>query len=164
MIIKGLLSKPILVIGIIFVAIVIMDWRNRGKLFSRPKIIPTSCRAVIVMLERRIPGTWKVECEGENLAVLIDEVKYSNDAELSILDIRGKLYRTMANNFIHIARNSPQETLERLAIVRLRIAHSRLVINAVAYGKDVVRLSNLHSPQLISEHLKATVQVKETLK
>ena len=67
----------------------------------------------------------------------------------------------MANDLISIAKISPGDNLERTDIVRLKMIHPELVINAITEGKYIVKLKTLTDKRLIAEHLKVTVQVQE---
>jgi hypothetical protein len=46
----------------------------------------------------------------------------------------------------------------------VKIEHSKMEINAITEGKYVAKLATLNSPQAIIDHLKQTVQVKDTVK
>jgi len=160
MIAKNLFKNPVLIIGILFLAIFLMGLSKKGYLRNaRKNLIPTSCRATLVKLNRRIPANWKTECEGNNLSINITyvETKKFDDSKL-----RQYLYREVANNLIHIAKNSPDDNLERVDIVRLKYQHPKLIVNAVTEGKYLVKLATLKNKKLIAEHFKTTVQIQET--
>ena len=133
--------------------------------------MPSSCRAVTVKLDRRIPSSWKTECEGRDfnnlfVSMNIDELppkdstKDKSKSEKERL-LKVLLYKTLANNMILTAKNSPADNLERTGMVRFKLNHPKLKINALTEGRFLVKLQTLSSPQLIAEHLKVTVQVKE---
>ncbi len=113
----------------------------------------------MIKLQKSTPGNWSIDCEGNNLAITIDSTINTTSKAL-----RASLYRNLANHMVAIAKNSPQETLERVFIVRLRINHPQLRIDAVTEGKDISKLATLSTPQFVADHLKSTVQVKETPK
>ncbi len=160
---KSLMKKPVLVIGIILFVLFLFDQKRRSYPLLGNRILPTSCRAVVVKLEKRIPNNWQLECEKNNLAVTIESlVSMKDEANAALL--KGVLYRDLANNLIFIAKNSPQETLERVFIVRIHQHHPKLIIDAVTEGKDISKFATLRDTQFISDHLKATVQVKESFK
>ena len=74
------------------------------------------------------------------------------------------MYRQLANYLVEIGRASESDILEKVFIVRLKLMHEKMDVNAVTEGKYIVKLSTLTSPDFIREHLQQTVQVKETLK
>ena len=145
-------------------AIFLFQLRDKGFLEARKdKMMPTSCRAVRVKLEKRIPSNWSTVCEKNNLSVGINFLMERSKLKEPKL-LRPLMYRELANDLILIAKNSPGDSLERTDIVRVEIAHKDLIINAVTEGRFIIKLSTIESPELIKEHLKATVQVKESKK
>lgn len=164
MIAKAPLKNPVLTIGILFMAIFLMN--NWGKLFDGygEKLNPTSCKALMVKLERRIPESWDAKCEGNNLAVEYD-LKLPSTFKKDVQNpIRQFIYRDMANSLSLIAKNSPEDNLERTDIVRLRLKTDIMTVNAVTEGKMLAKLYHLTDTKLIAKHLKATVQVQEVPK
>jgi len=156
---KSLLKKPILAIGILLCIISLWDMHRRGFFFSRwEKLQATSCKSVLVMLNKRIPANWTTSCEKNTLSVI---VKFQAPNELPIKNLRQVLYRELANNLTFIAKNSLAESLERVSYVQLKIIHPKLTINALGQGKFVIKLKTLTNTQFIKGHLKATVQVQE---
>jgi len=158
---KLLTKYPILMAGLLMMAIVLFQIRDKGMFQARrDKMIPTSCKAVRVKLNKRIPSNWSSECEGNNLAVninvAIEKSKISSKDQL-----RAIMYRELANDLILVAKNSPIDSLERTDIVRLKMSHPSLEINAITEGRFLIKLATIKSSELIKEHLKATVQVKE---
>lgn len=136
---------------------------NWKKLFGNytEKLTPTSCKALMVKLERRIPKEWKAKCEGNNLAVEYD-LKFPSNFRKDVPNpMRQYIYRDLANSLSIIAKNSPEDNLERTDIVRLKIQTEILIINAVTEGKMLAKLYHLTDANLIAKHLKATVQVQE---
>lgn len=127
--------------------------------------MPSSCKAVRVKLDRRIPANWSSFCEGKdfnNLAVHINYPAPKNDLDAGKDDIRKLVYRELANDLILIAKNSPSDNLERTNIVRVRFIHPKIQVDAVTEGKYIVKLQTLTNKELIAQHLKVTVQVKES--
>lgn len=155
------MKNPLLMIGLLFLFIFIHQLGQNGYL-TRTKLIPTSCRAVLVKLDRRIPKSWNTKCEGNNLAVSIPFVIKKELKDKTKL--RAFAYRELANNLVLIAKNSPEDNLEKTDIVRVQFFGDKLEINAVSEGRYVVKLATIKSPQLLKEHLKNTVQVKEQIK
>jgi hypothetical protein len=156
------MKKPVLMIGIIMFLLFLYQVASKEKwgIFANSKLIPTSCRGVLVGLERRIPENWKVFCEGNNLAVEIKELAIPEDVE----NIRPLLYRQLANHMAFLARNSANDILEKVFFVRFNLVHDKMTIDAVTEGKFIVKLSTLENSEHIMTHLKSTVQVKETVK
>ena len=118
----------------------------------------------MVKLERRVPKDWSAKCEGNNLAVeykLKIPDNFKNDVSNPI---RKFIYRDLANSLTLVAKNSPQDNLERTDIVRLRLKTDIMTVNAVTDGKMLSKLYHLTDSQLIAKHLKATVQVQEVPK
>jgi hypothetical protein len=165
MIVKSLLKKPILMIGILLMVIFIYDLKRRGIFFGRyQKLRATSCNSVLVMLNRRTPNTWKNSCRESTLTVKIQlelppEIKKAKDNLL-----RQYLYRELANNLIKIAKNSLNESLERTLSVHVRQQSERMDIDAVTEGRFIAKLATITDQKFIAEHLKNTVHIKESFK
>ncbi len=128
---------------------------RRGELLQAK-----SCTALLVKLSRRIPDNWDAKCEKNSLAIIID-FKLNPKKLKNKVSIKEVLYREMANNLIHIAKNSPSDNLERTDYVRIKLKHELLTINALTQGKGLVKFQTLTSPRMIAEHLKTTVRVQE---
>lgn len=128
--------------------------------FRREALIPTSCKAVRVKLDRRIPANWSSDCDGNNLMLVMNFAE-PKDKPIPEAELKTVLYKTLANNLKSVALNSPGDNLERTDIVSVRLIHPRLTINAVSEGKYVVKLATMNDPTMIAEHLKVTVQVQE---
>ena len=160
---KKILQNPIFAIGVLFFIIFILDLNTRkGELFRREKFLANSCRATLVMLDKRIPETWQTNCEGDNLAITIESEL--NNSESSQSPLRKVLYKELANNLVFISQNSPEDSLQNVIIVRIRLISKNLDINAVTEGKYLVKYKNLKQTKFIAEHLKSTVQVQEVPK
>jgi hypothetical protein len=159
---NSLLKKPVLFIGILMFSLFLFQVSRQKKwgVFHNEKFNSHSCRAVVIPLERRIPINWKIFCEGNNLAIEIEEVVVPDKAS----NLKALMYRQLANHMGHVARMSPQDILAKVDFVRLRLSHKSLEINAVTEGKFIVKLATLENPEHIMSHLQSTVQVKETLK
>ena len=163
MLLKSLLKNPILGLGILFFIIFILDLERRnGFLKKRAESVQAvSCRGVLVMLNRRIPETWETKCEGNNLAV---EVEFQAPSSNGITAIKTAMYRDLANHLQFISKNSLPETLENVGIVRFKIMHEKLDINAVTNGESLARLRGISNPKFLAEQLQTTVRVQERLK
>lgn len=115
------------------------------------------------MLNKRIPATWKTNCNENNLEITINSntlVKDKNNAKI----FRPLMYRELANNLIYISKNTPDDSLSRVFMVTVKMLSDKMNLASVTEGKYLVRLRNLKSPKLIAEHLKSTVQTQEKLK
>lgn len=154
------MKNPVLIIGVILFVIFMFDQKKRDYPLFGDRLIPSSCRAVVVKLEKRIPANWNLKCEKNNLAITIDSHVTINKPQL----LKPILYRNLANHLIFIAQNSPQETLERVFIVRMHVEHPLMVIDAITEGKDISKFATLTDKKFIADHLQATVQVKDRLK
>lgn len=159
---RYLMQKPVLAIGLIMFGLFIYQVARDQKwgIFHNEKLIATSCKAVIVRLEKKVPANWKVFCEGNNLAVDIEEIAIPPEAT----NLKTLMYRQLANHMTFVARNSHADILEKVYFVRFKLEHPKMVINAVTEGKFIVKLATLETPEHIMTHLKTTVQVKEDVK
>lgn len=129
-------------------------------IFKNARLKPTSCRAVLVGLERRVPQNWNVSCNDNNLTVVINEQQVPAESP----DFRPALYRQMANHLVSLAQTAQTDILEKVFIIHLKVKHAKMDIDAISEGKYVAKLATLTKPEFIKDHLKQTVQVKETLK
>ena len=156
---KSLTKNPVLIIGLLMVVILWFDLSRRGILPSfSDRFIATSCRSAGVMLEKRMPENWDVQCQDNNMAVTIQSPVKAPPEQLAQV-----LYRELANDLHFIAQNSLHESLERTLIVRVRVVHPQMEVNAVTEGKELARMASLSEPSSIAQHLKATVQVQDKL-
>lgn len=170
---KSLMKNPMLVIGVLMMLIFLFQ---TGKKFNwwemrRQKLMPSSCKAVLVKLNRRIPENWSTQCEGKSYNNLAIEINYPAEKQeeklkekqksKALKQVRVLLYREMANDLIAVAKNSPEDNLERTNIIRMKMIHPQMIINAITEGKYIVKLKTLTDKRLIAEHLKVTVQVQE---
>lgn len=159
---KYLMEKPVLAIGIIMMGLFLYQVSRDQKwgIFYNEKLMATSCKAVVVKLEKNIPENWKLFCEGNNLAVEINEIAIPKAAT----NLKTLMYRQLANHMSFVARKTYPDILEKVFFVRFRLIHPRMTINAVTEGKFIVKLATLETPEHIMTHLKSTVQVKEDVK
>lgn len=157
-----LMKKPILAIGLIMFGLFLFQVSRQQKwgLFQNDKLIATSCKGVTIRLEKHIPNNWKIYCEGNNLAVEVDEVAIPKNAT----NLKSLMYRQLANHMSFVARTSHTDILEKVFFVRFKLTHPKMVINAVTEGKFIVKLATLETPEHVMTHLQSTVQVKEDTK
>lgn len=156
------MKKPVLVMGIIMFSLFLYQVAMKEKwgIFANEKLISTSCKGVLVRLQKKVPENWNVFCEGNNLAVEINEIAIPKKAS----NLRALMYRQLANHMAFVARTSTLDILEKVFFVRFHIVHPKLTIDAVTEGKFIVKLATLENPEHIMTHLKSTVQVKEKTK
>jgi hypothetical protein len=162
MLLNYLMKKPMLTVGVIMFGLVAYQaaQKEQWSIFSNAKLNPTSCSAAIIKLNKNIPGNWRIYCEKNNLAIEIKElVEIKNDDQL-----RPALYRQLANHMVFTVNNSQIDSLEKVDIVRYKLMHPKLEINAVTTGNYIVKLQTIKDPKYILDHLKSTVKVKETVK
>ena len=156
MVLRLLAKNPFLVIGVLAALIFLTTYRGKYSLQSRAnKLIPTSCRALRVKLDRRIPGNWTSLCEGNNLVVEITDTTSLPEGKGEMV-----LYRKLANSMVEIAHHSPSDNLELTDTVTVKLHHPRFGLNALTEGKFMVKLQTMREASLIAEHLKATVQTQ----
>lgn len=148
--------------GIIMFSLFLFQVAKKEKwgIFHNDKLVSTACRGVLIRLEKKVPENWKVFCEGNNLAVEINEIAIGEKAT----NIKLLMYRQLANHMAYVARLATIDILEKVMFVRFRLTHPDLTINAVTEGKFIVKLATLENPEHIMTHLKSTVQVQETVK
>lgn len=156
------MEKPILAIGLLLFGLFIFQVSNEKKwgLFNNPKLTATSCHAVLVKVEKIVPANWRLFCEGNNMAVEINEISIPKAAT----NLKTLMYRQLANHMAYIARQSHPDILEKVFFVRFKLSHPKMIINAVTEGKFIVKLATLETPEHIMTHLQSTVQVKEEMK
>lgn len=164
MIYKNIFKNPILAIGILLMTIFILNANRKGLFGKREKLIPTSCKAVRVKLDRRIPDNWKSACKGNNLSVNVNYQlpKELAEKQLTFEEFKRLVYREIANVLIHIARNSPSDNLERTDVVSVKFKYlSSIDVNAITFGDKLAKLNNMKEQNLIATHIQATVKVQE---
>ena len=153
-------KKPLLTLGVLMFGSVWLGSMGYLPILKNPKLKPTSCRAALVRLERQVPGNWKLVCDDNNLTIVVSEQQIKADEK----ELQAAMYRQMANYLVALARYSQVDILEKVFIIHMKVDHPKMEINAISEGKYVAKLATLDSPQFIMDHLKQTVQVKETRK
>lgn len=163
MFLKSLMKNPILMIGILMMSIFIMNTYMDGGLWDKDRLNPTSCRAVLVKLDKRVPTGWTTSCDGNNLNLAIAHI--STEKEKKDLDTARKIvYRELANTFVYLAQNSPSDNLERVDWVSIRFVHPLLEVGALTEGKFAVKFATIKNKEMLKKHLQASVKVKELIK
>ncbi|HAZ12021.1 MAG TPA: hypothetical protein DCY86_04470 [Bdellovibrionales bacterium] len=168
-----MMQRPILMIGILFMAIFLSTVNFQKHVKARNTALEAhSCPAALVQLNRHIPQSWKTECEGNDMSITItlDEkvlekiLAQNKDPKKLSEAIHAAHYRQLANSLTHIAKNCPNYTLERTSNIKVILETSKLKIGAYTHGQYLFKLPSLTDPTMIAEHLKATVQIKELAK
>lgn len=162
MLLQNLMKNPVLMVGILLMSIFLMNLSREGKLFEREALNPTSCKAVLVKLDRRIPASWKTECKGNNLNITLNKTIMPKEKDNQEM-LRTLLYRELANDLMAIANNSPSDNLERTEFISIKLIHPQMEIGALTEGKFLVKFSTLRDQRLIMEHFQQTVQVQEVI-
>lgn len=160
MVAKILMKNPVLMIGIILMGLFLNDLRLKGY-FNRDGLIPTSCKASLIMLKKRIPSNWNTSCNSNEMIVKIDlkSKQLHNLAKLKSL-----IYRELANHLIFIAKNTPEDSLSRVDKIFLYEDTSKIQVLAMTEGKYLVKFKTLKTKTHIMKHLQNTVKVKEIIK
>jgi hypothetical protein len=163
---KKLIQNPILAVGILMMFIFLSTYGPKLGLWEArsDKLRPTSCKAVIVKLVKRVPANWSVFCEGKTKDNLAIKIKSSHTDIKDINKLRSILYRQLANDLISTAKTAPSDNLEKTPYVRFLVEHPIMNLNALTQGQYLVKLSTLRDSKLIAEHLKVTVNIQETVK
>lgn len=162
------MKHPILMIGILFMFIFLYGLHRRGYFAEyRNKLNPTSCRAAMVKLKRlqkeaKLDKDWSLTCDGNNLSVE-SYLKIPETVNTQV-QIKSALYKELANTIIRISKAAPGDNLERIDMVRMRLDSQHFTINGLTTGRQMVKFRTIKTPQLIAEHLKATVQIQEVVK
>lgn len=165
MIFRKLLNKPVLAVGILMAYIFTYQLVQKGYFSNRTKLLrATSCNAVLVKLNRRIPKEWTTLCDYNNLTVSIPVTIPDTEPLKDPNNRKTFLYRELANHLIHISKNSPNDNLEQTLMVRVILESDDLIINALTEGKYLATFATLKTPELIKKHLKSVVKVIESKK
>lgn len=163
MIPKTLMKNPMLMIGILLMVIFLGGLGDKSIFSRKEKLTPTSCKAVLIMLNKRIPATWTTDCEQNNLKIhILANVELKSEEEQKRdQELRAVLFRELANNLVFVAKNSPIDSLERTDAITMSIQAGNRKINAASFGRHVIKLNTMKSQKFIKEHLQATVKVQE---
>ena len=149
-------------IGILMMFIFLWDMnRKHGWTAKRnEKLKARSCNAVLVKVNKRVAANWNVFCEKNSLAAEIDFI-FDKAKLKDQKNFKRVMYRELANNLVLLAKISPQDNLERTDYVRVKLIHKDLTINALSQGRHIAKFQTLTTPQMIAQHLQATVTVQE---
>jgi hypothetical protein len=166
MMLKSLMKNPILAVGILFFVLFMYQLRDQGFFAQRANsMIPTSCKAVKVRLDKYMHESWEIDCSGNNLQVYAPVDKKLAQQKFEDLNIlRQNLYKALANTYISLSRYAPSDSLERTMIISVSLEHPQMQLNSVSEGKHVFNLKNMKNFKRISQHIKSTIQVQEVVK
>lgn len=157
---NSLMKKPMLVIGIIMMVLFIYSLRSgksgQGFFYNRDVFKSWSCKPVVLMLEKSAPKTWSYTCTESLLKIAVEM-----DEKLSQTQERQLLYREMANGLIYVSKVSPEENLERIPVVQFYLVGTHLRVDGVVSGEELIKFKNISNAELLRQHFKASVQVKE---
>jgi hypothetical protein len=131
--------------------------KKRRQLFEG-----TACIAGLVKLEKKVEKNWKLKCVENNLQVNI--VIQTPTTITDMTKKRAYFFSELANNLVFISKNTPEANLENMRSIHVVFSGNDFVVEALTRGSSLAKLKNLNSPESIKEHLKNTVQVKETVK
>lgn len=159
MMLKSLTKNPVLMIGILMMSIFLMQLYRSDKLGLGDKRKATSCVAVQVRLEKRVPGHWKLECDGNNLLVWISTTyPFKDDASRN--QIEAVIMKEIANVYITVAKKTIGESLEKTESVSVRISDPKMTVGAWSEGRMVSKLRTLTDNKLIFQHIANTIKVR----
>ena len=162
MIIQWAMKRPVLMIGILFMVIFLMDLNRRGLLSRRKELLQaTSCRAALVKLDRRIPKSWETKCKDNNMTV---NIPLQLPERIAADKVKIFYYRELANYLTTIAIHSPSDNLEKTGNIHVKMESDQLLIHAYTKGEDLVKLATMTDNQFISKHLQRTVKITEKSK
>lgn len=151
------MNKPMLPIGIIMFTLFIFNKQTRvwWDVYTE-RFKPNNCRVASERLVKRNVSNWKVSCEGQTLIVESEFNKFVDTKNL-----RGVMYKYLANTIVNVARQSNLETIEDLTKVKVIVFNNNLKIISLTKGENIINFRTLKTPKAISDHLNATVTVKE---
>lgn len=163
MISKKLFEKPLIAIGLLMAFILAHQLYKKGYFSKRSQLLKaTSCYALNIKLERRIPKDWVTLCENNNLTIStkskLFKQKLADPAKVNAF-----VYGELANKLMFVAKNSPGDNLERTFLIKLILETPDKVISAITEGKHLVKLQTLTDKGIIANHLKSTVQIVEKI-
>jgi len=163
MLMKSLMKNPILIVGILLMSTFLMNHYTYVGLWNKDRLKPTSCKAVLVKLNRRVPSGWTTSCDKNNLYIAIAHQSAKNEpTDLKL--IRSIVYRQLANSYSLVASYSPLDNLERTDWVSIRYVHPKIEVAGRSRGQFVAKFATIKNKEMLKKHLQATVEVKELIK
>ncbi|WP_157680606.1 hypothetical protein [Bacteriovorax sp. Seq25_V] len=160
------MKNPILMVGILFMAIFLFQLRDKGFFSKRAEsMIPTSCKSVMVRLNKYMNDAWEMKCNGNNLLIETKVDPKVIDPKLKDPKIlREKMYKALANSYASISRYSLEESLSRTNIISFRLIHPHLTLNSMSEGQHVANIKNMKEVSNLSRHFQQTIRVQEVTK
>ena len=158
---KYMMKNPILMIGILFVIIFLFQLKKMGYLDSRrDKFKSPACAAAISPIKKKVPSYWDLDCDEGNLII---EVTIKNEAKFTGKELQVFLYKEMANTYFSLAKMSPLVFLQKVPYVKVSVISDKNQIDGLSKGAQVGQMSTLNNPEIIANHIKGTVVVKEKI-
>lgn len=160
MIFRKALKYPVLIIGIIFFTLYLLDpktseyWSKHSRRF-----IPSTCDALVDRAEPKADEDWSFSCPGTQLLILKIPVSEIKDEKFPATRVRA--YKLLANSLVKLSQISNPETMEFLQNIKVILEHSRLKVLAKTDGNAVNKFIGMTDQDKIAEHLKLTVKIKE---
>src|SRR5690606_37620437 len=101
---NSLMKNPVLAIGIILFGLFLYQVGQKEKwgIFYNQKLASHACNGAKIRIDKKIPANWNVFCEGNNMAVEIQEVAVPEEAT----NLQMLMYRQLANHMSYIAKIS----------------------------------------------------------
>ena len=158
-----LMKKPIFAIGILFFVIFLFQFQNSDYMKNRKKMYTAaSCTAVTVRLNKVKPSDWKVDCQGtfadKSDTLIIEVPLITKNKEITP---KVAAYRELANHLNFVAKNSPNDNLERTSWVKISVTHPTGQADGVIPGVMLAKMKTVETPAALAEHLKTSVRVKD---
>jgi hypothetical protein len=193
-----LIQNPFVIVGLIL-CYLLYAYMDREGFFKKrhDSLVATSCKSVRYILEKRQPENWQIQCENNQLNLVIEVLSEIKDSKLNGNPLRASLYRELANTLSQVAKLSAHiglkkadplkkevkssdkavmniqssregiqemgenESLARTPVVRLKLIHKLMTINALTEGRHLSKLTTLTNPKFVANHIQQTVQVQE---
>ena len=131
--------------------------KNRKKMYTA-----ASCTAVTVRLNKVKPQNWKVDCQGtfadrsDTLIIKVPLVTQNSEVTPKVA-----AYRELANHLNFVAKNSPNDNLERTSWVKISVIHPSGQADGVIPGAMLAKMKTVETSPALAEHLKTSVRVKD---
>lgn len=153
------MKYPVLIVGVVMFLIFLNDhktkiWWNEISL----RYIPSTCISLKDRISPKAPSHWTLKCSTTEDMIL--EVKFEKVANEDN-NTRALYYRALANELKTFSLFANPETLTHLRSLKMILKGDRLSVIAQTDGEALVRLSQINDKDLLAQHLKLTVKVKE---
>ena len=159
-----LMKKPIFAIGILFFAIFLFQFQTSDYMKNRKKMYTAaSCTAVTVRLNKVKPTEWNVDCQGtfadKSDTLLIEVPLITNNDKIPP---KVAAYRELANHLNFVAKNAPNDNLERTSWVKVSVTHPTGQADGIIPGMMLAKMKTVETTEALAEHLKTSVRVKDS--